>query len=126
MFMLSRVFISGLTLGIMTTMLFSSVASAGPVYSISNGVTYERHGRFVKRIADPARSSHNQNLVLYPAQTRVTYDKGDLGKYERHGRFVKRVVTQPSEGASRAGSGQFVDPVQRLRTIDHIKHVHRY
>ncbi|GMW03852.1 MAG: hypothetical protein AMXMBFR84_49860 [Candidatus Hydrogenedentota bacterium] len=121
MFTFKRMSVRALAMGLVASMVPAGVALAAPTYTTDSGVTFERSGRLMKRTVEISAPSANASSA--PAQLKVTYDKGDLGKYERLGRFVHRTVDIPVK--ARAGSGGFNAPELAVRKVGVIKHVRR-
>lgn len=87
--------------GALAFALLSSTAFAGTIIDKGSLGTYERHGRFVKRIMTPASASDSVAQTVPVRGAKVNIDKGTLGKYERHGRFVRRQMDVPARNAAR-------------------------
>ncbi|MCC6154394.1 MAG: hypothetical protein IT367_11580 [Candidatus Hydrogenedentes bacterium] len=81
-----------------------------------------RKGRFVwHKISgdlDPTRG----NAATQANDSRVVYDKGELGKYVRHGRFVSKVYEDDAVPRSSMSRRDY-EPT-RNRVVDHYKHKH--
>lgn len=81
-----------------------------------------RKGRFVwhkvSNDLDPTRG----NTTTQVNDSRVVYDKSELGKYVRHGRFVSQIYNEVA-GPSSSMPGKNYEPT-RNRVVDHYKHKH--
>ena len=106
-------------LGVMTIALFVVAAS-----SYADNGNMNREGRFVwhapSKNLDP---THGKTAAPAP-DSRVIYDKGDLGKYERNGRVVSRVYEGKSKAWSSSQTGNTTS--WHYRVVDHYKHKHYF
>lgn len=93
--------------GMLTFAMFGTLAHAGGVNDKGSVAKYERHGRFMTAVQEPAPRGE----AAAPAtSTPNIVDKGDLGKYERQGRILRPVTEVGLQGysksdASAPGSG---------------------
>jgi hypothetical protein len=84
---------------VIATTLIASVLTATAAFAdniVDKGPLgkYERQGRFLKPIMNPAPRVESTNHAMVSTNDgSVTIDKGAVAKYERQGRFVRPVVT---------------------------------
>lgn len=81
-----------------------------------------RHGRFVWRAVSGDLNPTHGKTAAPATDSRVVYDKGDLGKYVRHGRFVSKVYEDGSVAGPSSPSGD--TSKAHYRVVDHYKHKH--
>ncbi len=109
--------------GILAIALFGNVAEATTTIDKGDLGTYQRHGRFVHRIlSSTAEWGTSASPAANSVDRQVRYEKGDLGTWVRDGRRVMKVATGASD---RHDSGRGFHEAT-YRTVDHIKHIHRY
>lgn len=104
--------------------LLGSAADAKPIIDKGALGKYERDGRFLHRVY--AGSSRTMSPATVHADTNaangVRYDKGALGTWMRDGRRVTRIY----ESDEKATTGTSQSKKRTFRTVDHIKHIHRF
>ncbi|NUM56645.1 MAG: hypothetical protein HUU46_23710 [Candidatus Hydrogenedentes bacterium] len=80
-----------------------------------------RKGRFVWRAVSGDLDPTHGSTSTAAKDTRVIYDKGDLGKYVRHGRFVTKIYNDES---AKPSASPRATTASRTRVVDHYKHKH--
>lgn len=99
--------------GALVATFAASAAFASPIIDKGDLGKYERKGRFVVPILNPAPRNHSSSRsVLAREEGRVIIDKGELGRYEREGRFVRRIMDTPPRKWSNGSSGAAESGVQ--------------
>lgn len=101
-------------------MLIGGIAAAQQIDKGDLG-TYERHGRFVHRVADGGGSSSGATMTASKnEQAGVVYDKGEVGTWIRDGKYVRK-----ARPASSATPSKSIAVARDTGTVlDHKTHVH--